>query len=130
MKLFTLHVLRHDPIMEQPIVFYRALHCLHQQIIGGGPCSVGLALGLSTVNQTGEEEEEVVDIPQKLLPLTGELKRRLVFEDAGGKTKEPCQAIVFDCSILLVQDLTAGSERVRFNDYIKAVSIVEICHLV
>lgn len=82
---------------------------------------MGFALGLGTVNKTREEEEEVVDVSQKLLPLTGELEGRFVFEDAGGETQEAGQAIILNCPILLVQDLTAGRERARVNVYIKTV---------
>lgn len=72
--------------MEKSVVLHRALHRLHQQVIGSGPGSVGLALGLSTVGEAGQEEEEVVDVPQELLPFAGEFEGRLVFEDAGGET--------------------------------------------
>lgn len=106
--ILTLHVLRHDPVVEQPVVLHRALHHLNQQVVGGRPCRVGLALGLSPVGQAGQEEEEVVDVPQKLLSLAGELKRRLVLEDAGGETQEARQPVVLDVPVLLVQDLPAG----------------------
>lgn len=70
-----------------------------------------LAFGLSAVGQAGQEEEEVVDVPQELLTLAGELEGRLVFEDAGGETQEARQPVVLDRPVLLVQDLTAGGER-------------------
>lgn len=94
--------------MEQPVVLHRALHRLHQQVVGGGPGSVGLAFRLSTVRKAGEEEEEVVDIPQELLTFTGEFEGRLVFKDAGGETEEAGEPVVLDGPVLLVQDLTAG----------------------
>lgn len=110
-SVLTLHVLRHDPVVEQPVVLHRALHRLHQQVVGGGPGSVRLALGLSAVCQAGQEEEEVVDVPQELLTLAGELEGRFVFEDAGGETQEAGQPVVLDRPVLLVQDLTAGGDK-------------------
>lgn len=70
-----------------------------------------LALGLSAVGQAGEEEEEVVDVAQELLPLAGELEGRFVFEHAGGETQEAGQTVVLDGPVLLVQDLTAGRQK-------------------
>lgn len=110
-SVLTLHVLRHDPVVEQPVVLHRALHRLHQQVVGGGPGSVRLALGLSAVCQAGQEEEEVVDVTQELLTLAGELEGRFVFEDAGGETQEAGQPVVLDRPVLLVQDLTAGGDK-------------------
>lgn len=72
---------------------------------------MGLAFGLSAVGQTWQQEEEVVDVPQELLTLTGELEGGLVFEDAGGETQEAGQPVVLDRPVLLIQDLTAGGER-------------------
>lgn len=62
-NILTLHVLRHDPVVEQSVVLHRALHSLYQQVVGSGSGSVGLALGLSAVSKAGEEEKEVVDVP-------------------------------------------------------------------
>lgn len=111
MWIFTLHVLWHDPVVEKSVVLHRALHRLHQQVVGGGPGCVGLALGLSAVGEAGQEEEEVVDVSQKLLPFAGELEGRFVFEDAGGETQEAGESVVLDRPILLVQDLSARGER-------------------
>lgn len=95
--------------MEEPVVLHRALHRLHQQVVGGRPGRVRLALGLSAVGQTGQQEEQVVDVPQELLALAGELEGRLVFEDAGGETQEAGEAVVLGQAVLLVQDLPAGN---------------------
>lgn len=100
-------MLRHHPVVQEPVVLHRALHRLHQQVVGGGPGGVGFALGLSAVGQAGQEEEEVVDVAQELLPLAGELEGRLVLEDAGGETQEARQPVVLDRPVLLVQDLAA-----------------------
>lgn len=97
--------------MEKSVVLHRALHRLHQQVVGGSPGCVGFALGLSAVGEAGQEEEEVVDVAQELLPLAGELEGRLVFEDAGGETQEAGESVVFDRPVLLVQDLSARGER-------------------
>lgn len=67
-----------------------------------------LALGLGAVSQAGKEEEQVVDITQELLALSGELEGGLVFEDAGGEAQEARETVVLDGAVLLVQDLTAG----------------------
>lgn len=72
---------------------------------------MGLAFGLSAVCQAGQEEEEVVDVPQELLTLAGKLERRFVFENAGGETQEASETVVLDCPVLLVQDLTASGRR-------------------
>ena len=110
-------MLRHDPVVEQPVVLHRALHRLHQQVVGGGSGSVRLALGLSAVRQAGQQEEEVVDVPQELLALPGELEGGLVLEDAGGQSQEAGQPVVLDRPVLLVQDLTAGEdEHKRWRD--------------
>lgn len=109
----TLHVLRHHPVVQQPVVLHRALHRLHQQVVGGGAGGVRLALGLRAVGQAGQQEEQVVDVAQELLALAGELEGRLVFEDAGGETQEASEAVVLDRPVLLVQDLTAARGRRR-----------------
>lgn len=111
----TLHVLRHHPVVQQPVVLHRALHRLHQQVVGGGAGGVRLALGLCAVGQAGQQEEQVVDVAQELLALAGELEGRLVFEDAGGETQEAGEAVVLDRPVLLVQDLTAARGRGRKN---------------
>lgn len=110
--VLTLHVLRHDPVVQQPVVLHRALHRLHQQVVGGGPGGVRLALGLGAVRQAGQQEQEVVDVAQELLTLAGELEGGFVFEDAGGETQEAGQPVVLDRPVLLVQDLAAdGRDR-------------------
>lgn len=100
-------MLRHHPVVEQPVVLHRALHRLHQQVVGGGAGSVRLALGLRPVGQTGQQEEEVVHVAQELLALARELEGRLVLEDAGGQAQQAGQAVVLDGPVLLVQDLAA-----------------------
>lgn len=105
--VLTLHVLRHDPVVEEPVVLHGALHRLHQQVIGCGPGGMRLALGLSSVCQARQQEQEVVDVTQELLTLTGKLEGGLMFEDTGGKTKESSQPVIFDRSVLLIKDLTA-----------------------
>lgn len=115
-SVLTLHVLWHHPVVEQPVVLHRALHRLHQQVVGGGAGSVGFAFGLSAVGQAGQQEEEVVDVPQELLTLAGELEWRFVFEDAGCETQESGEPVVLDRPVLLVQDLTAGGEKNRGRD--------------
>lgn len=103
-------MLRHDPVVQEPVVLHRALHRLHQQVVGGGPGGVGFAFGLSAVGEAGQEEEQVVDVTQELLALAGELEGRFVFEDAGGETQEAGQSVVLDGPVLLVQDLAAEGE--------------------
>lgn len=124
-SVLTLHVLWHHPVVEQPVVLHRALHRLHQQVVGGGAGSVGFAFGLSAVGQAGQQEEEVVDIPQELLTLAGELEGRFVFEDAGGETQESGEPVVLDRPVLLVQDLTAGGEKNRGRDGLVFNSLTE-----
>lgn len=101
-------MLGHDPVVKQSVVLHRALHRLHQEVVGGGAGRMRLALGLGAVGQAGKEEEQVVDITQELLALSGELEGGLVFEDAGGEAQEAREAVVLDGAVLLVQDLTAG----------------------
>lgn len=104
-------MLGHDPVVEQPVVLHRALHRLHQQVVGGGSGGVGFALGLRAIGQAGEEKEEVVDVPEELLPLAGKLEGRFVLEDAGGQTQKARQPVVLDGPVLLVQDLTTAGQR-------------------
>lgn len=66
-ELLTLHVLCHDPVVEQPVVFHRALHHFHQQVVSSSPGGVGFALWLLSVLQTGQQEQEVEDVSQELL---------------------------------------------------------------
>lgn len=66
----TLHVLSHDPVVQQSVVLHRALEHLSEQVVGGGAGSVALTLGLQAIGEAGQQEEHVVDITQELLTLT------------------------------------------------------------
>lgn len=101
-SVLTLHVLRHHPVVQQPVVLHGALHRLHQQVVGCSTGRVGFALGLGTVGEAGQQEQEVVNVAEELLTLTGEFEGRLVLEDAGGQTQQARQTIVLDGPILLV----------------------------
>lgn len=107
-RVLTLHVLRHDPVVEQAVVLHGALHRLHQEVVGGGAGGVRLALGLGAVGQAGQQEQQVVHVAQELLALARELEGGLVLQDAGGQAQQPRQPVVLDGPVLLVQDLTAG----------------------
>lgn len=101
----TLHVLRHDPVVQQPVVLHRALHHLHQQVVRRGAGRRTLAFGLLSVLQARQEEEQVVRVSQELLTLPRKLERRLVLQDAGGQPQETREAVVLNGPVLLVQNL-------------------------
>lgn len=109
-RALTLHVLRHDPVVQQAVVVGRALDRLYQQVVGGGAGGVRLALGLRTVGQAGQQEEEVVHVPQEVLALARELERGLVLEDAGRQPQQTSQAVILDAAVLLVQHLAAAPQ--------------------
>ncbi len=104
----TLHVLWHDPVVQQSVVLHRTLHHLHQQVVGCGAGRGTLAFGLLSVLQAGQQEQQVIRVPEELLTLPRKLKGRLVLQDAGGQTQETRQTVVLDRPVLLVQNLTTA----------------------
>lgn len=52
-----------------------------------------------------------MDVTQELLTLTGELEGGFMFEDTSGETKESGKPVIFDRSVLLIQNLTAGLDK-------------------
>lgn len=66
-KVLTLHMLCHNPVVEQPVVFHGALHHFYQQVVSSSPWGMRLAFWLLSIFQTWQQEQKIEDVSQKLL---------------------------------------------------------------